>query len=106
MLIEFYQKAFKIYTDSVHEALPKILIDVIKARYSFIRDEGWQIGFWKAEDYQMFTFSTSKMPEKHYHVWVVIVRIVKLVFSCGRNGWTQDTLELLKNLVWRHTPYA
>ena len=67
-----------------------------------------RIGFWKAEDYQKFTFPVSEMvlggvlPDNHYHVWVLIVRIVELVFSCGRNGWTQDSLKLLKNLIWRH----
>ena len=65
-----------------------------------------KIGYWKAEDYQKFTFPASEivlggmLPENH--VWVVVVRIVELVFSCGRNGWTQDTLELLENLIWRH----
>ena len=67
-----------------------------------------RIGFWKAEDYQKFSFPASEMvlggvlPDNHYHVWVLIVGIVELVFSCGRNGWTQDSLKLLKNLIWRH----
>ena len=67
-----------------------------------------RIGFWKAEDYQKFTFPASEMVlggmllDNHYHVWVLIVRIVELVFSCGRNGWTQDSLKLFKNLIWQH----
>uniref|UniRef100_A0A1X7U041 Uncharacterized protein n=1 Tax=Amphimedon queenslandica TaxID=400682 RepID=A0A1X7U041_AMPQE len=67
-----------------------------------------RIGFWKAEEYRKFTYPASeyvlggKLPDCHYHVWILIVRITELVFGCGRNGWTQHSLELLHNLIWRH----
>ncbi len=67
-----------------------------------------RMGFWKAEEYQKFTFPASELvfggilPDEEYHAWVLIVRITELVYSCGRSGWTPDSLELLKNLILRH----
>ena len=67
-----------------------------------------RMGFWKAEEFQKFAFPASEMilgsilPDNHYDVWILIVRIVELVFSCGQNGWTQESLKLLENLIWRH----
>ena len=66
------------------------------------------MGFWKAEEYQKFTFPASEyvlggiLPEDNYHTWVLMVRIIELVFSCCRCGWTAMSLELLKRLIWRH----
>ena len=31
-----------------------------------------------------------------------MVRITELVFSCGRNGWTSESLKLLSKLIWRY----
>ena len=66
------------------------------------------MGFWKAEEYQKFTFPASEyvlgglLPDKEYHVWILMVRITELVFSCGRSGWTAESLDLLQRLIWRH----
>ena len=67
-----------------------------------------RMGYWKAEEFQQFCFPASEyifggiLPDKYYHTWVLIVRITELVFSCGRSGFTRDTLQLLYNLIWRH----
>lgn len=66
------------------------------------------MGFWKAEEYQKFTYPASEyvlggvIPERNYHTWVMMVRIVELVFSCCRNGWDTLSLQLLEKLIWRH----
>jgi len=35
-------------------------------------------------------------------VWVTAVRIVEFLFSCGRDGISQDLLAMLEKLIWRH----
>ena len=66
------------------------------------------MGFWKAEEYLKFTYPASEyilgavLPEQHYNTWILMVRIVELVFGCCRNGWTPELVELLKQLIWRH----
>ena len=68
-----------------------------------------RMGFWKAEEYQKFTFPASEyifgglLPDKEYHVWILIVRITEFVFNCGRSGWKNASLELLYKLIWRHS---
>ena len=65
-----------------------------------------KMGYWKAEEYQKFSFPASEyalggiLPDSHFHVWILIVRITELVFSSGRNGWTPQSLELLEKLIW------
>ena len=47
-----------------------------------------RMGYWKAEEYLKFTFPTSEhildgvLPEQHYNTWILMVRIVELVFGC------------------------
>ena len=66
------------------------------------------MGFWKAEEYQKFAFPASEyvlggaIPEHNYNAWIMMVRIVELVFNCCRHGWTATSLDLLKKLIWRH----
>ena len=53
-----------------------------------------RMGYWKAEEFKNFTFPASEyildgvLPDEHFNVWQLIVRITELVFSCGRNGLT------------------
>ena len=67
-----------------------------------------RMGFWKAEEYQKFTFPASEYKpggtlwDEYYHSWIPIVRVKEMIFSCGRSGWTLESLKLLKRLVWRH----
>ncbi len=67
-----------------------------------------RMGFWKAEEYQKFTFPASEyvlggiLPNEEHHAWVLVARITELVFSCGRSEWTAESLELLNKLIWRH----
>ena len=67
-----------------------------------------KLGYWKAEDFQKFTYPASEyilgglLPESDYHVWITFVRITELVFNTGRNGWTDEHIHLLKNLIFRH----
>ena len=35
------------------------------------------------------------IPECNYHAWIMMVRIVELVFSCCRKGWDTLSLQLL-----------
>jgi len=64
-----------------------------------------RMGYWKAEEFLKFTYPASEfvlggiLPSNFYHVWI---RIVELVFYRGRNGWTNNLLELLEKLIWRH----
>ena len=45
-----------------------------------------RMGFWKAEEYQKFTFPASELildgaiPEENYQAWILIVRITELIF--------------------------
>jgi len=61
-----------------------------------------RMGYWKAEEYLKFTLPASEhvlsevLPEQHYNTWILMVRIVELVFGCCRNGWTAELLELLQ----------
>ena len=67
-----------------------------------------RMGFWKAEEYQKFTFPASecilekKLPDENYCVWVLIVRIVEMIFTLGRDGWTEESLDLLEKLIRRY----
>ena len=67
-----------------------------------------RLGFWKAEEYQNFVFPASeyvlggKLPDEHYKVWILIVRIVEMIFSTERSGWSEHSLKLLHHLIWRH----
>lgn len=53
-----------------------------------------RLGYWKAEELQKFTFPASEyvlsgiLPDDHYCVWKLIVRITEMLFSYGRNGLT------------------
>ena len=54
-----------------------------------------RMGYWKAEEFfKKITFPASEyildvvLPDEHFNVWQLIVRITKLVFSCGRNRLT------------------
>lgn len=55
------------------------------------------MGYWKAEEFQKFTFPASEyilggiLPDHEYHIWLLIVRITEMVFGCGRNGLTTST---------------
>lgn len=71
-----------------------------------------RLGFWKAEEIQKFTFPASEyvfgglLPEKHYQVWILLVRVVELIFSSERSGWSNDSIKLLRKLIWRHNILA
>ena len=53
-----------------------------------------RMGYWKAEEFKKFTFPASEyildgvLPDEHYNVWQLIVRITEIVFGSGRNGLT------------------
>ena len=67
-----------------------------------------RMGFWKAEEYQKFTFPASEftlkgiIPEENYQAWILIVRITELIFNTCRSGWTPESVDLLRMLIWRH----
>ena len=67
-----------------------------------------RLGYWKAEEFRKFTYPASEyiiggiLPDAHYHVWITLVRITELVYNTGRNGWSDDDIKLLKNLIARH----
>ena len=66
------------------------------------------MGYWKAEEIQKFVFPASELvlggiiPDDKYDAWASLVRIVELVFGCGRSGITRDALQTLEKLIWRH----
>ena len=67
-----------------------------------------RMGFWKAEEYQKFTFPASELildgaiPEENYQAWILIVHITELIFNTCRSGWTSESVEMLRMLIWRH----
>ena len=42
------------------------------------------------------------LPEVHYHVWITLVRITKIIFNTGRNGMHSEDIMLLERLILRH----
>ena len=42
------------------------------------------------------------LPEDEYHVWILIVRIAEMIFQIGQSGWSDDDIQLLKQLILRH----
>ena len=60
-----------------------------------------RMGFWKAEEYQKFTFPASELildgviPEENYQAWILIVHITELIFNTCRSGWTSESVEML-----------
>lgn len=52
-----------------------------------------------AEEIQKFVFPASELvlggiiPDEKYEAWMALVRIVELVFGCGRSGVTPDALK-------------
>ena len=67
-----------------------------------------RIGYWKAEDFQKFTYPASEyvlgglLPDEHYHVWITLVRITEIIYNTGRNGLSRTDFMLLKRLILRH----
>lgn len=67
-----------------------------------------RIGYWKAEEYQKFTYPASEyvlgglLPDSYYHAWIGLVRITEMVYKTGRDGWTDDDSELITKLIQRH----
>ncbi|KAL5487225.1 hypothetical protein EMCRGX_G019802 [Ephydatia muelleri] len=67
-----------------------------------------RLGFWKAEELQKFCYPASEyvlggiLPDDEYHVWILIVRITEMIFQIGRSGWSDDDIQLLKQLILRH----
>ena len=57
---------------------------------------------------QKFSFPASEcvlgglLPEEEYHIWILVARLTELVFGGGRDGWTQDMLDLARNIILRH----
>ncbi len=66
------------------------------------------LGFWKAEEFQKFGFPAAEcvlqdlVPDEEFHIWWLLARVMELVFSIGREGFTDDHVQLLSNLVKRH----
>ena len=42
------------------------------------------------------------LPDQYYHAWVTLVRITELVYNTGRDGWSDEDINLLSKLVFRH----
>ena len=42
------------------------------------------------------------LPDDEYHVWILVVRITEMIFQIGRSGWSDDDIQLLKQLILRH----
>ena len=67
-----------------------------------------RMGYWKAEEIQKFVFPASEVvfsgivPNDKYEAWIALVKIVELVYGCGRSGITPDALQTLEKLIWRH----
>ena len=60
-----------------------------------------RMGFWKAEEYLKFTYPASEhilggvLPEQHYNTWILMVRIVELVFGYPSISGTVETINLV-----------
>lgn len=37
-----------------------------------------------------------------FHIWILAVRLIELVFGASRYGWTMEMLELARHLILRH----
>ena len=63
------------------------------------------LGNWKAEKFRKFCFPASEyvlggsLLDKLYDAWIVLVRIVEMIYCCGRNVITMDMLKLLERHV-------
>ena len=42
------------------------------------------------------------IPEENYQAWILIVQITELIFNTCRSGWTSNSVEILRMLIWRH----
>ena len=40
--------------------------------------------------------------DEEYHIWILVARLTELIFGAGRDGWTQEMLDLARNLILRH----
>ena len=67
-----------------------------------------RLGFGKAEELQKFCYPASEyvlggsLLDDEYHVWILIVCITEMIFQIGRSGWSDDDIQLLKQLILRH----
>lgn len=67
-----------------------------------------RLGFWKAEELQKFGFSAAEcglselVSDDEYQIWWLLSRIMELIFSTGRSGFTLAEIRLLDALVKRH----
>ena len=68
-----------------------------------------RLGYWKAEDYQKFTFPASEvilsdqMPADEMQCWQLLVQMTQMVFNvCRTHGWQDKDIELFRNVAWRH----
>lgn len=66
------------------------------------------IGYWKAEEFQKFTYPASEcvigglLLDSYYHAWIAFVGITELVYKTGRSGWTANDSELITKLIQQH----
>ncbi len=66
-----------------------------------------RLSYWKA-DLQKFGFPAAEcilpglVADEELQIWLLLTRIIELVFSTGRNGFTDDNIQLLSKLVKRH----
>ena len=68
-----------------------------------------KLGFWKSEEFSKFAIVApyvlhNRIPRDAYRCFVLLTKIHHLVFSkhLRINGWTNDHIELLEHLLWKH----
>ena len=67
-----------------------------------------RLGFWKAEELQKFGFPAAEcvlaglVSDDEHQIWWLLSRIMELIFSTGRNGFTEEEIRLQDSLVKRH----
>ncbi len=67
-----------------------------------------RLGFWKAEEFKKFGFPAAEcilpglVEEDEQEIWLLLARIMELVFTTGRAGFSDDSIKLLSNLIKRH----
>ena len=44
--------------------------------------------------------------DEEYHIWILVARLTELIFGAGRDGWTQEMLDLARNLILRHNIFV
>lgn len=66
-----------------------------------------RLGYWTSDEFRKFAIVADcvlqgLVPDREYDIWYLVARMTELVFSTGRDCWTDNDIELFTRLAKRY----